>query len=658
MTPGAGEIVHTTEAVVQTATSLRYIPFFPFLGMLIHVFAGRFLGRTGVNVVACGVIAASFLLAFNAFLTVAGAPAGTALVDNLYTWFAVGDLSIDVSLRVDALSAVMCMIITGVGLAIHVYSTGYMSHDPDFARFFAYLNLFTAAMLVLVLGDSLPVMFVGWEGVGLCSYLLIGFWYKDREKATAGKKAFIVNRIGDAGFLLGVFVLFWGLGDLGHASLNFDVINRHAADLPTGVALAAAALLFVGATGKSAQIPLYVWLPDAMAGPTPVSALIHAATMVTAGVYMVARLNGLFLAAPQVLDVIAVVGAATAILAATIAVAQNDIKKVLAYSTVSQLGYMFLGLGVGAFGAAIFHVMTHAFFKALLFLAAGSVIHGMNDEQDIRKMGGLAAKMPRTWITFLIGTLAIAGVPGLSGFFSKDEILAAVYDSGNYGLYFTALLGAAMTAFYMTRVLVLTFLGNFRGHEDPSHPVHESPLSMTGPLMVLAFFAAVGGLVGVPDVLGAAIGLDNYFAAFLAPVVGHHELHLAPTLEAGLMALSTTAAIVGIVAAYSLYQAGPQADRKLSDALKGAYVSMGNAYNVDAFYHTIVIGPILKLSGWLWQTLDATFIDGVANGTASTVVNLGSSVRRWSSGNVQHYMLTILIGVAALVVVIVLGGRG
>lgn len=658
MHPPAGELSHSVETVVQTASSLRFIPFFPFLGMLIHVFAGKYLGRKGVGVVACGVIAASFAVALNAFLTVASAPAGTALVDTVYTWFAVGDLAIDVSLRVDALSAVMCMIITGVGLAIHVYSTGYMSHDPDFARFFAYLNLFTAAMLVLVLGESLPLMFVGWEGVGLCSYLLIGFWYKDRDKATAGKKAFIVNRIGDAGFLLGVFVLFWGLGDLGHASLNFETINHYAAELPSGVALAAALLLFVGATGKSAQIPLYVWLPDAMAGPTPVSALIHAATMVTAGVYMVARLNGLFLAAPQVMDLIAMVGAATAIMAATIAIAQNDIKKVLAYSTVSQLGYMFLGLGVGAFGAAIFHVMTHAFFKALLFLGAGSVIHGMHEEQDIRKMGGLAHKMPRTWITFLIGTLAIAGVPGLSGFFSKDEILAAVYDSGNYGLYFMGLLGAAMTAFYMTRLLVLTFLGDFRGREDSAHPVHESPISMTGPLMFLAFLAAVGGLVGVPHVLGAAVGIDNYFANFLAPVVGHHQLHLAPTLEAGLMGLSITAAIAGMVAAYTMYQRGPKADQVLSQALRGLYVSMGNAYQVDAFYHALVIGPLLRASKWLWQTLDATFIDGVANGTASTAMQLGASVRRWSSGNVQHYMLTILIGVAALVAVIAVGGRG
>ncbi len=644
------------EAAVEAVGYLRFIPLAPFVGSLLHVFAGSRLGRNGVGAVACASIGVAFVLALRAFLAVAGGAEGLALVDHVYTWFSVGGLSIDVSLRVDALSALMCMVVTGVGFLIHVYSTGYMAHDEDFARFFAYLNLFTGMMLVLVLGDTLPVMFVGWEGVGLCSYLLIGFWYTDPAKATAGKKAFIVNRIGDAGFLLGAFTLFWGLGELGHASLAFADINAQASALPHGVAVAAALLLFVGATGKSAQIPLYVWLPDAMAGPTPVSALIHAATMVTAGVYMVARLNGLFLAAPEAMNVVAVIGAMTAIVAATIAVAQNDIKKVLAYSTVSQLGYMFLALGVGAFGAAIFHVMTHAFFKALLFLGAGSVIHGMHEEQDIRKMGGLAAKMPRTWVTFLIGTLAIAGAPGLAGFFSKDEILASVFDSGHYGLYAVALGGAVLTAFYMTRLLVLTFLGDFRGHEDPAHPVHESPASMTVPLMVLAGLSAVGGWVGVPHLLGAPLGIGNWFADFLAPVVGHHELHMGAPLEAGLMVLSVCVAIGGIVLAYSMYQKGPEADRRLSDTLQGLYVSMGNAYNVDDIYDTAVVGPILRASRWLWQSLDAVLIDGIANGSADLVRGMGGWLRGWSSGNVQHYMLTVLVGLAVVVVAIAAGG--
>ncbi|MFT5040290.1 MAG: NADH-quinone oxidoreductase subunit L, partial [Hyphomicrobiaceae bacterium] len=431
-----------------------------------------------------------------------------------------------------------------------------------------------------------------------------------------------------------------------------------AADLPHAVAVSAALLLFVGATGKSAQIPLYIWLPDAMAGPTPVSALIHAATMVTAGVYMVARLNGLYLAAPEAMNVIAIIGAFTAIIAATIAVAQNDIKKVLAYSTVSQLGYMFLALGVGAFTAAIFHVMTHAFFKALLFLAAGSVIHGMNEEQDIRKMGGLAKKMPRTWVTFLIGTLAIAGAPGLAGFFSKDEILASVFDSGLYGLYAMALFGAVLTAFYMTRVLVLTFLGDFRGHEDPAHPIHESPASMTVPLMVLAGLSAVGGWVGVPHLLGGPLGIDNWFAGFLAPVLGHHELHMAAPLEAALMALSVCVVIGGIVLAYTMYQKGPEADRKISDRLGGLYASMGNAYNIDDLYDAAIIGPILRASRWLWKTLDALLIDGIANGSADLVRGSGGWLRRWSTGNVQDYMLTILVGAAVVAVAIVIGGAG
>jgi NADH-quinone oxidoreductase subunit L len=413
-----------------------------------------------------------------------------------------------------------------------------MSHEADFARYFAYLNLFTAAMLVLVLGDSLPLMFVGWEGVGLCSYLLIGFWYEDPAKASAGKKAFVVNRIGDAGFLLGMFVLFWATFDLGMPSLRFADINAAIPNVPPGVAVVAALLLFVGATGKSAQIPLFVWLPDAMAGPTPVSALIHAATMVTAGVYMVARLNPLYLAAPAVMQTIATIGAFTALGAATIGLVQNDIKKVLAYSTVSQLGYMFLALGVGAFGAAVFHVVTHAFFKALLFLGAGSVIHALHEEQDIRNMGGLRKKMPVTYLTFVVGTLAIAGVPGLAGFFSKDEILASAFDGGHWFLWMMGLVGALCTAFYMTRLTVLTFHGSYRGSRAKYDAAHESPLAMTSVLVALAVLAALGGYLGVPAVLGG----NNLLAHYLEPVLGHHALHMSHADEIGIMAVSVVVA--------------------------------------------------------------------------------------------------------------------
>ena len=395
---------------------LRFIILLPLLGVVFHVFYGARAGRGAVNAIGPGVVLAAFLLAVAAFFQL---PDGGALVDRMFPWITAGELHVDFALRVDALSAIMILVITGVGFLIHVYSVGYMAEDADVARYFAYLNLFTAAMLVLVMAENLLLLFVGWEGVGLCSYLLIGFWYTDDEKASAGKKAFIVNRIGDAGFLLGLFVLFWGLGAHGVWTLSFTDIQANASVLSVGTVTAVCVLLFIGATGKSAQIPLYVWLPDAMAGPTPVSALIHAATMVTAGIYLIARLHFLYAVSPTALALVAYIGAGTALFAATIALVQTDIKKVLAYSTVSQLGYMFLGLGVGAYGAAVFHLMTHAFFKALLFLGAGSVIHGMSDEQDINKMGGLRHTMPTTYWTFAVGCLAIAGVPLLSGFSAR-----------------------------------------------------------------------------------------------------------------------------------------------------------------------------------------------------------------------------------------------
>jgi NADH-quinone oxidoreductase subunit L len=632
------------EQVAQTATYLRYIPLAPLLGVLFHVALGYRLGRRAVGMVACASVLASFALAATAFWTVFSGPAGLSVVDPVYTWIASGDFSANVSFRVDALSSVMIMIVTGIGFLIHVYSTGYMSHDEDYARFFAYLNLFMASMLVLVLADNLPLMFVGWEGVGLCSYLLIGFWYTDPDKASAGKKAFLVNRIGDAGFVLGAFTLFWALADLGHPSLAFDTINAHAGQLAPGIALAAALLLFVGATGKSAQIPLYVWLPDAMAGPTPVSALIHAATMVTAGVYMVARLHTLFEAAPFAMEVIGGIGAATALMAATIGIAQNDIKKVLAYSTVSQLGYMFLALGVGAFGAAIFHVMTHAFFKALMFLGAGSVIHGLHEEQDIRRMGGVMEKMPTTHWTFAVGVLAIAGVPGLAGFFSKDEILASAYATGHTWLWAMGVIGAMTTAFYMTRLYVLTFRGEFRGDHHTWQHAHESPATMTMPLVVLALLSIVGGYVGVPTILGGS----NAFAHYLAPSVGHHELNLAHETEWIIMGVSVMAALIGMFGAWVLYR-NPKADLKLARGLRSVYPRMQRAYDVDALYDYAVVQPVMKGSDALWQDVDVAMIDGAANGTAHAALGFGGVLRRWSTGNVQHYMLTVLVGLAIVV---------
>ncbi|MGH7858214.1 MAG: NADH-quinone oxidoreductase subunit L, partial [Candidatus Binatia bacterium] len=430
--------------------ALRWILILPLAGVLFHTFLGYRLGRRAVSIVGPGVIGVAFAVALAAFGVLLERGEGGALVDAMFPWIAVGELDVWATLRFDALSAVMTLIVTGVGFLIHVYSAGYMAHDEDYARYFAYLNLFMLSMLLLVLADSILLFFVGWEGVGLCSYLLIGFWYSEDQNAAAGKKAFVVNRIGDAGFLLGLMLLFWSLGRDGVWSLDFSGLRDNAHLLSTGVATAAALLLFVGATGKSAQIPLYVWLPDAMAGPTPVSALIHAATMVTAGVYMIARMHFLYDMAPAALHVVAAVGALTAVFAATNGLVQNDIKKVLAYSTVSQLGYMFLAMGVGAYAAGIFHLMTHAFFKGLLFLGAGSVIHGMSGEQDIRRMGGLRQKMPITFLTFAVACAAIAGVPLFSGFFSKDAILFQAFASehGHPVLWAMGVAGAALTAFY------------------------------------------------------------------------------------------------------------------------------------------------------------------------------------------------------------------
>ncbi len=542
----------------------------------------------------------------------------------------------------------MVLIVTGVGFLIHVYSVGYMGHDHDCARFFAYLNLFMFSMLLLVLGDNLLVLFVGWEGVGLCSYLLIGFWYEKDENAAAGKKAFIVNRVGDMGFVLGLFLLTWSLAPAagGALSLDFAHVEAHAHTLAPATATVIALLLLIGAAGKSAQLPLYVWLPDAMEGPTPVSALIHAATMVTAGIYMIARLHVVFELSPTALQVVATLGALTALFAATIALVQTDIKKVLAYSTVSQLGFMVLALGVGAFATAIFHVMTHAFFKALLFLGAGSVIHGMSGEQDVQKMGGLRTKMPVTFWTFLVGTLAIAGAPGLAGFFSKDEILWHTWSSGHTVLWLIATVTATLTAFYMFRLLFLTFFGDLRADHDVAHHVHESPAVMTVPLMILAVLSIVGGWVGLPEhwLWGNKLG------EFLAPVTGHpHAAEHAGMLgEGALMAIATTLAIAGATLAYVFYIRLPGLPMVLSWRLRGVYELLRDKYRVDELYDAIIVTPYVRLSTMLWKVVDVQLIDGFVNGLASAVAANGTLWRRAQTGNVQHYALAFLGGVVLI----------
>ena len=633
----------------ETATHVTFlwlIPTLPALGMLFNLFIGP-RAKGAVSVVAPAVVGAAFVVGCYAFMSLLGLPHGSALTQRLWPWITAGTLQVDVALRIDALSAVMVLIVSGVGFLIHVYSVGYMHDDPGYARYFTYLNLFTFAMLTLVMADNLPLLFVGWEGVGLCSYLLIGFWFDKEANASAGKKAFIVNRIGDAGFLLGVFLLFWNLGT-GNHSLSFQEIAAHAKNIPLDTVTIITLLLFVGATGKSAQLPLYVWLPDAMAGPTPVSALIHAATMVTAGVYMIARLNFLFILSPTTLAVVATVGALTALFAATIGLLQNDIKKVLAYSTISQLGYMFLAVGVGAFSAGIFHLMTHAFFKGLLFLGSGSVIHGMSGEQDMRKMGGLRHHMPITFATFLIGTLAITGIPGFAGFFSKDEILAQAMSSpyGSRWLWAVGVIAAGLTSFYMFRLLFMTFFRELRANEHTKHHIHESPPSMTMPLIVLAMLSIVGGYVGLPEhwLWG------NTFGAFLEPVLGtvHEGAHLTEVTEYALMGVSVLVALIGLAIAYTFYIVYPGLPDFLAWRARGAYDLIYHKYYVDELYDLLFVRPTLAISTWLWRVFDAGFVDGLVNGTAEAVGANSSLWRRLQTGNVQHYAVSMLLGALAI----------
>ncbi len=649
---------------------LMLIPLFPLIGAaangaisLATSHREREVGRGIVGAIGCLAPTLAFVVTVASFLQLRALPVdGRALTQHLFPWIAAGRLRVDAGLLFDPLSATMLLFVTGIGSLIHFYSIGYMAHDRGVARYFSYLNLFTFAMVMLVLGDGLLPMFVGWEGVGLCSYLLIGFWFTDEEKAIAGNKAFIVNRIGDFGFLLGIFLLFWSLVPNGRSGLTYHEIGAAAAGglIPQGTLTAACLLLFMGACGKSAQLPLYVWLPDAMAGPTPVSALIHAATMVTSGVYMVSRLSFLFVQAPVALTVVAIVGVATAFFAATIGIAQNDIKKVLAYSTVSQLGYMFLGCGVGAFSAGMFHVVTHAFFKACLFLGSGSVIHALSGEQDIRKMGGLLKKIPTTGWTFLVAWLAIAGIFPFAGFFSKDEILWEAFSRPNtvlpwlpHILWAVGFVTAGITALYMTRLIALVFFGTSRVNEEAAHHVHESPFTMTAPLVVLAAGSLVAGFLGVPEFL--MHGADR-FGAWLAPSVASAPIATDAAREAGeagaewsLMFASLGIAIAGIVAGLLLYVRSPEIPGRIAARFRPLYDAVANKYWVDELYRATIVRPIQVASRTiLWKGVDARGIDGIVNGVGFAS-RMGSSVVRLAqTGAVQLYAAAVLIGVVIL----------
>ncbi len=632
----------------SNAPMLWLIPALPLAAVLLNLLVGGRLGRKGIGWLACSAVGLAFLVALRAVLRLAALPeAQRTVTDTVYTWMRVGDLSVDVSFLLDPLSAVMALVVTGVGFLIHVYSTGYMAHDASFRRFFLYLNLFMFAMLTLVMADNFLLMFVGWEGVGLCSYLLIGFWYTRPSAAEAGKKAFIVNRIGDFGFILGMLILFtWG-GSLEYTRLF--AVAPHVFAVGSTVITTATLLLFLGAIGKSAQLPLYTWLPDAMEGPTPVSALIHAATMVTAGVYMVARTHVLFQLAPVSLQTVAWVGAATAVFAASIGLAQNDIKRVLAYSTVSQLGYMFMACGVGAFTAGIFHLMTHAFFKALLFLGAGSVIHALSNEQDLRKMGGLAPRLPWTHGTMLVATLAIAGIPPLAGFFSKDEILSSAFASGNVAVWILGLAGAVMTAFYMFRLYILAFRGKPRLSHEAEHHLHESPPSMIVPLAVLAALSVVGGLVGPPMQEGG-----HSFARWLAPVFAggahgaapHHAVSVAT--EWGLIALSVVVALAGIGLAFRVYLQDPDAATRLRERLAGLHRTLLNKYWVDELYDATAVRFVHGAAQSFWRFWDTKVVDGAVNGVGHVFEGCSAVLRLFQTGFVGTYALFFTLGVVAL----------
>jgi NADH-quinone oxidoreductase subunit L len=650
------------------------VPLCPLVGVLLNGFLGPRLGRRFVSVVGPAVVLAAFGISIGVLMSLLNLPPEQRARDvTLYQWITVAStsgpgggayahsepahsLDVPFGFRIDPLSVTMILVVTGVGFLIHLYSTGYMAEDPLYARYFTYLNLFTFSMLLLVLANNFVLMFVGWEGVGLCSYLLIGFWFQKVTAAAAGKKAFILNRVGDWGFLVGIMLLFWELGTLTFGGIPsvrgvFDEIAAKAAT-PGGVATltSAALLLFLGAAGKSAQLPLYLWLPDAMEGPTPVSALIHAATMVTAGVYMVARCHVLFDHAPTAALVVAVVGTVTALFAATVALVQYDIKRVLAYSTVSQLGYMFLGVGVGAYTAGIFHLVTHAFFKALMFLGAGSVIHALSGEQDMRRMGGLWKHLPLTFWTFLFGYIAISGIPPFAGFYSKDAILSAAYEKGGMyqALYWVGLGTAALTAFYMGRMFFTTFLGPERLTDEAKHHLHESPPVMTGPLMVLGLLSIVGGgmLTG-----WLPLGHGSPFTTWLAPAVQAAEPAVEHVAQGGLsegvlIGLSVAAGALGILAAWLLSQQGAFLREKETPVRE----LVEARYGYDSVLHAIFVRGGSALAMMLWTVVDVGIIDGIVNGVAGAVNGGARALRTLQTGYVRNYALEMLAGATVVVI--------
>jgi NADH-quinone oxidoreductase subunit L len=639
---------------------LWIIPALPLAGFLLCGLLGRRLGKGFVTACGVGSVGLATLAAYARLLPyAAGVFSGNSapVVEKAWTWMTAGPFTADVSLRLDPLSAVMLSFVTFVGFLIHVYSIGYMKEDAGYWRYFSYLNLFMFSMLVLVLGSNFLVLFVGWEGVGLCSYLLIAFDYEKETAAAAGRKAFVTNRVGDFFFLIALFLVFGAFGTLEFGRIFPAIVTDPSRYQPYLTAIALC--LFGGAAGKSAQIPLYVWLPDAMAGPTPVSALIHAATMVTAGVYLVVRCNVVFRLAPDAMLLVATVGALTAILAAVIGMAQNDIKKVLAYSTISQLGYMFLACGVGAFVAGIFHVVTHAFFKALLFLGSGSVIHAMGGQQDMRGMGGLRKRLPTTYWTFLMATLAIAGIPIWAGFFSKDEILGAAF-AAQPALWLIGFLAAGLTAFYMFRLVYMTFFGDFRGTPEQEHHLHESPRVMTGPLVILAILSTVAGFIGLPAFVGEHASLIH---RFLDPVVPRLAGVAAPPelshgLEIGLVLASVAIAILGWAAARACY-AGPAAGTipaRFTRAFPAVARVVANKFYVDELYEAILYRSFRWLARFFWKAVDVLVIDGILNAAAFLAELAGDLLRFFTTGNVRNYALTFLLGVAALLAWLSFGG--
>ena len=624
---------------MQNVLQIVYlIPLLPLIGFLVNGLGRKHLSKSMISVIGCGTILASFVLSIWVFLQVKG---GNTHVADYFNFISVGALKIPFALQIDQLSSLFLLIITGVGFLIHVYSTSYMQEEKTehFGRYFAYLNLFIFSMLLLVMGANFVIMFIGWEGVGLCSYLLIGYWFKKQDYNKAANKAFIMNRIGDLAFLIAIFWLIAKVGSVSYSEV-FSAANL--AKLKATDITIITLLLFIGATGKSAQIPLYTWLPDAMAGPTPVSALIHAATMVTAGIYMIARSNLLYSMSHITMDIITYVGLATALLAATIALKQNDIKKVLAYSTVSQLGFMFLALGCGAYTAAVFHVMTHAFFKALMFLGSGSVIHAMGGEQDIRNMGGLSKKLKITFITFLIGCIAIAGIPPFSGFFSKDAILLSAFEKSPV-LYGIALFTALLTAFYMFRLLFITFTGKFRGTNEQEHHLHESPVSMTIPLIILAVLSIIGGFVGIPEVF--MHGGDK-LGEFLSPVISSHEVHnVSHSTEYLLMGLSTGLVIIMIIFAWIKFK-----NYQRSEATGFGKV-LENKWYVDELYESIIVNPLNKLGSFFSSIFEKSVLDDMVNGVGK-MVNYGSrQMRLLQSGQVGNYVLLMVVSMVIIFVI-------